>query len=132
MTRILVVGNLGSGHVKKAQTLAKELTLPFVDLDCLYWQPGWKLASFAERERSLNELSAQKSWVAAGQAKKLRDVADRTIFVRRSKWLCLATYLILSLPFLFRSRPGMPSHCPEILGLYPNILRIIRFDQDNG
>ncbi len=127
MPRILVVGNIGSGHVEKARSLAAERSLLFVDLETVYWQPGWKLASIAERQNALSKIAEGDNWVVAGQAEQLEIIADEVIRIDRSKFLCLVTYLRQSLPFLLRNRPGMPVHCPEILGLYPTIIRIFKF-----
>ncbi|MDA9008707.1 hypothetical protein N9K16_01960 [Alphaproteobacteria bacterium] len=131
MPRFLVVGNLGSGHITTAQALATERNLPFVDLETIYWQPGWKLASIAERQSALGRIAERDNWVVAGQAARLEEIADEVIRIDRCKLLCLMTYLRQALPYLFRNRPGMPAHCPEILGLYPSIIRIFRFGSNS-
>ena len=128
MPRFIVVGNVGSGHRKEAENLAHRLGLKFIDLECIFWQPGWKLASIAERRKSLGDIAAEDSWVVAGFADQLWQVADEKIVIQKPKLLCFLSYLWRSLPFLFKSRPGMPKHCPEVLGLYANTLRIWQFD----
>jgi adenylate kinase family enzyme len=64
--RIYVVGTSGSGKTVLAEKLARQLGLEHVQLDALYWGPGWSesdRASFAERARA---VTAQPSWVIDG------------------------------------------------------------------
>jgi adenylate kinase family enzyme len=64
--RIYVVGTSGSGKTVLAEKLADQLGLEHVQLDALYWGPGWSesdRASFAERARA---VTAQPSWVIDG------------------------------------------------------------------
>jgi hypothetical protein len=42
MRRIIVVGCQGSGKTSLALRLGRNLGLPVVHLDVLYWRPGWK------------------------------------------------------------------------------------------
>ena len=39
--RICVIGVTGSGKSLLAERLANKLGLDFIDLDALYWKPGW-------------------------------------------------------------------------------------------
>ena len=47
MRRIIVVGCQGSGKTSLALRLGRNLGLPVVHLDVLYWRPGWKEADKA-------------------------------------------------------------------------------------
>jgi adenylate kinase family enzyme len=67
MQRIVVIGNTGSGKSTLAQELARRLDLEFVELDALFWEPGWTEPEpevFRERVRA---ATAGECWVAAGQ-----------------------------------------------------------------
>jgi hypothetical protein len=130
--RVVFVGNLGSRAVRLARQRAEELDVPFIDLETIYWQPGWKLATFEERQHAIAALIDQESWIVAGYSKRCLAAAEEVHFVRSSKWFCTVNYLWNAVLYLFRSRPGMPAHCPEILGLYANVIRIWRFDKDIG
>src|SRR5688500_3597481 len=39
--RIIVVGSSGSGKSTLGEQLAARLDVPFIELDALYWEPGW-------------------------------------------------------------------------------------------
>lgn len=64
--RIIVVGSSGSGKSTLGERLATHLDVPFIELDALYWQPGWVEADrevFRERVRQATEPDG---WVMAG------------------------------------------------------------------
>lgn len=64
--RILVVGASCSGKSTLAQELASRCDLEFVELDALFWEPGWQEPDaevFGERIRAA--LQGQR-WVVAG------------------------------------------------------------------
>ncbi len=77
--RINVVGTSGSGKSTVAQRLARQLGLPCIEMDALFWRPGWQESDdpsfFARLQRAL----AQPGWVLDGNyqrtaALKWRDV----------------------------------------------------------
>jgi adenylate kinase family enzyme len=64
--RIIVIGSSGAGKSTLAEKLANRMGVPFIELDALYWEPGWKAADdevFRERVRQVAEGDA---WVIAG------------------------------------------------------------------
>ena len=64
--RIIVIGSSGSGKSTLAELLSERLGVPFIELDGLYWEPGWVEAereTFRERIRQAIEPPA---WVMAG------------------------------------------------------------------
>ena len=75
-TRIVVVGSTGSGKSTLARQIAERLQLAHVELDALYWQPGWTPAAppvFREDVRSALQ-AAQGRWVVAGNYRVVRDI----------------------------------------------------------
>jgi adenylate kinase family enzyme len=42
--RVIVIGNSGSGKSTVGEQLAERMGRPFIELDALHWEPGWKMA----------------------------------------------------------------------------------------
>ena len=64
--RIIVVGNTGAGKSSLARALSGRLDVPFIELDALFWEPGWVEADpevFRARVQAATEGDA---WVVAG------------------------------------------------------------------
>lgn len=55
----------------------------------------------------------------------VRDAADVVIFLDTDRRTCLLRCAGRTWRYLFRSRPGLPQNCPEIL-IVPELIRIIR------
>src|SRR5579875_900375 len=92
--RIIVIGSSNAGKSTLAQRLAEHLDAEFIELDALYWEPGWVGATdevFRERVRRAIESD---SWVMAGNYSRQRDIS----------WPLADTvvWLDLSLPTLLR------------------------------
>lgn len=64
--RIHVIGNSGAGKSTLAARLARMLDAPFVELDALYWQPGWKPPDTAAFHAKLAEATCGDAWVVGG------------------------------------------------------------------
>lgn len=72
--RIAVVGVTGSGKTTLAGTLAQRFTVTHVELDSLYWGPGWTEAPREVfRERVAHALSGP-AWVVDGNYGQARDL----------------------------------------------------------
>jgi adenylate kinase family enzyme len=86
-TRIAVVGSTSSGKSTLAEKIAARLDLAYVELDSLYWQPGWRPAEREDfRERVQSALDAAHGrWIVAGNYRMVRDViwpaADMVIWL---------------------------------------------------
>lgn len=92
--RIIVIGSSNAGKSTLGIRLAKHLQAPFIELDALFWEPGWVAATdevFRERVRRAIESD---SWVMAGNYSRQRDIS----------WPLADTivWLDLSLPILLR------------------------------
>lgn len=65
--RVVIVGDSNAGKSTLGERLASHLDVPFVELDALYWQPGWQARERDEFQDLLRKtLTATDGWVAAG------------------------------------------------------------------
>jgi adenylate kinase family enzyme len=72
--RIVVVGVTGSGKSTLAERLAHRLGLEFIELDALFWKPGWIESDPQEfREKVAAAVYAPK-WALAGNYSNMRDL----------------------------------------------------------
>ena len=124
MRRILVTGNAGAGKSTLARRIAAELDLPCHGLDAVVWQPGWRKTPADERDRRIAELVRQEAWVIDGVSSAVQEAADTVIFLDVPRRVSFLRTARRNWPYLFRSRPGLPPNCPEIL-IVPKLCRII-------
>jgi adenylate kinase family enzyme len=64
--RLHLVGSSGAGKTTLGRALAQALDVPFVDLDDLFWEPGWQPVSHAELARRVAPTLALPGWVVVG------------------------------------------------------------------
>jgi adenylate kinase family enzyme len=78
--RTAIIGNSGSGKTTLARALASGLSIPTLDLDTIYWEPG-KVAVERPTLDRLNELEAfcsrHPSWIIEGCYADLIEAALR-------------------------------------------------------
>ncbi|MGQ0432995.1 MAG: shikimate kinase [Microthrixaceae bacterium] len=74
MERVSVVGNAGSGKTTLGRRLAAQLAVPFVELDAIFHQPGWRELPRDEFRRSVGEIVATDAWVVDGNYSAVRDL----------------------------------------------------------
>ncbi len=66
LERILVIGNTGSGKSTLAEELARRLGLAFVELDALFWLPGWTEPEPEDFRAKVRAAIEGGRWIAAG------------------------------------------------------------------
>jgi adenylate kinase family enzyme len=88
--RINVIGTSGSGKTTFARRLAQALGLPYVEMDALYWRPGWQEPPYAEFMSRVEEATRQPRWVLDGNYSRTQPV----------KWKQVQQVIWLDLPFL--------------------------------
>lgn len=64
--RIIVIGSSGAGKSTLAERLAARIDAPFVELDALFWEPGWKAAKDEVFRERVRQVTAGERWVLAG------------------------------------------------------------------
>jgi adenylate kinase family enzyme len=72
--RINVVGTCGSGKTTVARSLAARLALPYVEIDALFWRPGWEETSDTELRSAVGDAVAGEAWVIDGNYSRVRDL----------------------------------------------------------
>jgi adenylate kinase family enzyme len=83
--RLAVVGTTGAGKTTLARSISQRLSIPHVELDGIYHQPGWKRLPEAEFRNRINEEVDRPDWVIDGNYSEVRDLvwaaADAVIFL---------------------------------------------------
>lgn len=88
--RVTVVGTSGSGKTTLARELSATLGLPFIEIDALNWQAGWRDLYTHEPEefqRRLEEATRGERWVIDGnygrtvEAALIRDRATHFVWL---------------------------------------------------
>ncbi len=72
--RIVVVGTTGAGKTTLAEALSARLNLPHVELDGLYWGPGWAERPTQLFREAVAEAVAGEAWVVDGNYNQARDL----------------------------------------------------------
>jgi adenylate kinase family enzyme len=124
MKRILITVNAGSGKTKLATAMATHTGLAYVGLDKVVWQPHWKKTPGTERIKQQLSIANEAAWVVDGVSALLLEAADTVVFLDFPRHRCFWHAFCRNLPYLFRSRPGLPERCPEIL-IIPTLIKII-------
>ena len=124
MKRVLVTGNAGAGKSTFGRALATRSGVPYFGLDGIVWRPGWQKTNRADRHEAEQAIASRDSWIVDGVSDELLKAADTIVLPDVPRLLCILRVLWRSLPYLFRSRPGLPERCPELL-ILPQVAKII-------
>ena len=72
--RLVVIGSTGSGKTTLARRIARQLSLPHVELDSLYWEANWQTATRADFRGRVLAATAGDAWVVDGNYSQSRDI----------------------------------------------------------
>src|SRR5687768_9742067 len=64
--RVIAIGPSCAGKITLSEQLAGWLGVPFVELDALFWKPGWAESSDEEFIPKVIEATGGDGWVVAG------------------------------------------------------------------
>lgn len=64
--RIAVIGTTGSGKSTLAESLSKKLSIPYIELDALFWESNWQEAEPLVFWERVEVAIAGDAWVTAG------------------------------------------------------------------
>jgi adenylate kinase family enzyme len=93
--RLHLIGCSGAGKTTLGRALAGRLGLAFVDLDELFWEPGWRDVGHAELTRRLAPTLLQPGWVVVGNYGPTTEP---------HVWPLLTHLLVLDLPYALLMR----------------------------
>jgi adenylate kinase family enzyme len=119
MQRVLVMGCSGSGKSTFARRLADRCGLPFVSIDRIFWQPGWREPDRDAFIAAMTREAEKPAWVidgnyasrAAGELRRER--ADTVFWFDLPRRVCMVGVLRRSLWGHGAVRPEMAPGCPE-------------------
>jgi adenylate kinase family enzyme len=117
LRRVVILGGAGTGKSTLASKLGKQLGLPVVHLDLLYWRPGWREPDTESFRARVATAVAGDGWVSEGNYRQTFDLrlprADTVIVLEAPRWLCLARALRRT--FFSSLRIARPEGCPDRL-----------------
>lgn len=94
MRRVVIFGTTGSGKSWLAERLADHVGLPVIELDALFWGPGWQPAPLELFRHRVERETSGGGWIVVGNYGQVRDLtwhaADTLV------WLDLPLLLVMS------------------------------------
>lgn len=91
--RVIVIGSPGAEKGSLARAIAERLKLPCIELERLYWRPGWRKPTPEEWRAQVTELAAREDWVMEGTFPATLDIrvarADWLVYVDAPMPVCL-------------------------------------------
>jgi adenylate kinase family enzyme len=117
MRRVMLIGCAGAGKSTMARRLAATLSLPLVELDTVFWRPGWVESPVAEFRDAVGRLAAAPTWIMDGNYSNTYDLrmplADTILWLDYPRSTCMRSVLLRTARNFGRTRDGLPPGCPE-------------------
>jgi adenylate kinase family enzyme len=92
MKKIVIAGATGSGKSTFAKDLSKKLNIFHVELDNLYWLPGWQPRPEQEIRALFSKTTSNEKWIVCGNYPSLKeftvDRADTIVWLDYSFLFC--------------------------------------------
>jgi adenylate kinase family enzyme len=91
--RVAVIGTAGSGKTTFSRQLAARLGVPHIELDALFWLPGWEEPELADFRATVESAVRDDAWVVDGNYSRVRDLvfgrADTVVWLDLPMRTCL-------------------------------------------
>lgn len=95
--RFLIVGTSGAGKSTFAKALAEAAQCPWVELDALYWGPGWMPVPHESFENAVRQATVGDRWVVEGNYSAVRNVlwprATHLVWLNHGRWTVFSRLL---------------------------------------
>jgi adenylate kinase family enzyme len=127
---VAILGPPGAGKSRLARELSRELDLPVVHLDQLYWKPGWVPAAPSEWDSIQRRERERDSWIAEGLQEERGlpsawlDEADTVVLLDVSPVVCI--WRIVKRRLDSTPGPDTPEGC-EPAPLYRAFPKVLRY-----
>lgn len=117
MTRIIIIGNGGTGKSTLGEKLGKILNLEVTHLDKMTFKPGWVRVDENEFRKNLDEIISKENWIVEGwsyhSTLRLRlEASTIIIYLKYSIFVCYWYALIRHIKFSYRQNPYDPDNSP--------------------
>ena len=91
MRKVAVIGGTGSGKSTVSRQLAERLGVPHIELDALFWKPGWVMPSAEEFRPLVADALESEGWVVDGNygarlGTLVLDQADLVVWLDMPFW----------------------------------------------
>lgn len=91
--RVIVIGSPGAEKGALARAIAERLKIPCIELERLYWRPGWQRPDADEWRAQVAQLVTREDWVIEGTFPSTLDMrvarADWLVYVDAPMPVCL-------------------------------------------
>ena len=119
--KIAIIGHSGSGKSTLAGTLGKELDIPIMHMDTVFWLSGWQMREKEEQIQIVSEfLNKNENWIIDGnytailQEERLES-ADQIIYLNFNRFTSLWRAVKRYYKYRGKSRESMTVGCDEKL-----------------
>jgi len=107
--RIIIGGSIGAGKTSLAKLFSKKFDISHIELDALYWLPGWRLRPVEEFKKIVAEAIDKPSWVICGNFSVIRPItwkkADTVVWLDYPFFLCFWQCFKRSVQNVIKRRP---------------------------
>ncbi len=117
MSKILVLGNSGSGKSTFTSQLAKKLQIDFLHLDTLIYKHDWQKPEYEEMEKHIHSFLMKDAWIIDGNfLKKAPErfcLCDTLYFLDINRFTCLFSVLHRYFKYKGKHRDSRSDLCDE-------------------